>query len=202
MMKFTAIALAALLLAATPAAAASTTPEKYTFDPAHTQVMFSVSHLGMSHSHGRFGKFDGYFTFDVKKPETSVIDVTIDATSIDMGSKEWEDHICGADFLNTDKFPKMTFKSTAVKRTGPMNGTVTGDLTLLGVTKPVTLDVTFNKAGRHPYMKNLVAGFSINGKLNRADFGMAKHIPDVGDEVKIMIEVEGIRQDFEGMNAK
>ncbi len=202
MMKIVTLGLLTLLFAASPALADSAAPAKYTFDPAHTQVMFSVSHLGMSHSHGRFAKFDGYFTFDVKNPDASVIDVTIDATSIDMGSKEWEDHIRGADFLNTDKFPKMAFKSTAVKRAGAMNGTVTGDLTLLGVTKPVTLDVTFNKAGRHPYMKNLVAGFSITGKINRADFGMAKHIPDVGDEVKIMIEVEGIRQDFEGMNTK
>lgn len=202
MMKVITSVFLSLLIAASPVFAASAEPEKYTFDPAHTQVMFSVSHLGMSYSHGRFAKFDGYFTFDVKNPEASDIDVTVDATSIDMGSKEWEDHIRGTDFLNTEKFPTMTFKSNSVKSTGEKTGTVTGNLTLLGVTRPVTLDVTYNKSGRHPYMKNFVAGFSISGKIKRSEFGMAKHIPDVGDEVNIMIEVEGIRQDFEGMNAK
>lgn len=189
----------ALLLAATPAFAA---PDKYSFDPAHTQILFSVSHLGFSHSHGRFNTFDGSFTFDEKNPEASSVDVTIDTGSVDMGSKEWDDAVKADALLNAKKFPKMMFKSTSVTKTDEKTGTVTGDLTLLGVTKPVTLSVTFNKSGNHPYTKNHLAGFSASATLKRSDFGMAKYIPDVGDEVSITIEVEGIRQDFEGMNAK
>ena len=189
----------ALLLAATPAAAA---PDKYSFDPAHTQILFSVSHLGFSHSHGRFNTFGRSFTFDEKNPASSTIDVTVDTASVDMGSKEWDDAVRAEALLNAAKFPKMTFKSRSVTKTGEKTGTVTGDLTLLGVTKPVTLDVTYNKSGNHPYTKNHLAGFSASATLKRSDFGMSKYIPDVGDEVAITIEVEGIRQDFEGMNAK
>lgn len=191
--------LAALLLAASPAFAA---PEKYAFDPAHTQILFSVSHLGFSHSHGRFGAFDGSFTFDEKNPAASAIDVAVDTASVDMGSKEWDDAVKAETFLDAEKFPKMIFKSTHITQTGDRTGAVTGDLTLLGMTKPVTLNVTFNKSGNHPYTKNHLAGFTASGTLKRSDFGMSKHLPDVGDEVAITIEVEGIRQDFEGMNAK
>ena len=189
----------ALLLTATTAFAA---PDKYSFDPAHTQILFSVSHLGFSHSHGRFNTFDGSFTFDAKNPAASTIDVTVDTGSVDMGSKEWDDAVKADALLNAKKFPKMTFKSTSVTKTDDKTGTVIGDLTLLGVTKPVTLNVTHNKSGNHPYTKNHLAGFSASATLKRSDFGMAKYIPDVGDEVSITIEVEGIRQDFEGLNAK
>ncbi|MDF3023735.1 MAG: hypothetical protein K0R10_1096 [Alphaproteobacteria bacterium] len=189
----------ALLLAATPALAA---PDKYSFDPAHTQILFSVSHLGFSHSHGRFNKLDGSFTFDEKNPAASTIDVTIDTSSVDMGSNEWDDAVTADALLNAKKFPKMTFKSTGVTKTGDKTGSVTGDLTLLGVTKPVTLNVTYNKSGNHPYTKNHLAGFSASATLKRSEFGMVKYLPDVGDDVTITIEVEGIRQDFEGMNAK
>lgn len=189
----------ALMLMATPAFAA---PDKYSFDPAHTQILFSVSHLGFSHSHGRFNTFDGSFNFDEKTPETSSVTVAIDTDSVDMGSKEWDDAVKADALLNAKKFPKMTFKSTSVTKTDEKTGTVTGDLTLLGVTKPVTLNVTFNKSGNHPYTKNHLAGFSASATLKRSEFGMAKYLPDVGDEVTITIEVEGIRQDFEGMNAK
>lgn len=189
----------ALLLAATPALAA---PDKYSFDPAHTQILFSVSHLGFSHSHGRFNKLDGSFTFDEKNPAASTIDMTIDTSSVDMGSNEWDDAVTADALLNAKKFPKMTFKSTGVTKTGDKTGSVTGDLTLLGVTKPVTLNVTYNKSGNHPYTKNHLAGFSASATLKRSEFGMVKYLPDVGDDVTITIEVEGIRQDFEGMNAK
>lgn len=188
-----------MLLVTTPAFAA---PDKYSFDPAHTQILFSVSHLGFSHSHGRFNTFDGSFTFDEKNPAASTIDVTVDTGSVDMGSKEWDDAVKAEALLNAAKFPKMTFKSTSVTRADDKTGTVTGDLTLLGVTKPVTLNVIYNKSGNHPYTKNHLAGFSAFATLKRSDFGMSKYLPDVGDEVSITIEVEGIRQDFEGMNAK
>lgn len=164
--------------------------------------MFSVGHLGFSFSHGKFLKFDGGFTFDVEKPENSAVDVTIDTASLNMDSVEWDSHLKNADFFNVEKFPNMTFKSTKIEKTGDNTGKITGDLTLLGVTKPVTLDVTYNKSGVHPYSKNFIAGFSATGTLLRSDFGMNYGLPGVADEVALNIQVEGIRQDFEGVEKK
>lgn len=196
MKKIIAIATAALVTFSSPASAA----DKYIFDDAHTQVIFSANHLGFSFSHGRFNKIAGHFTFDEKEPAQSTIDVTIDAASIDMGSEAWDKHMKSADFLNVEKFPGITFKSTGIEVTGEKQGKVTGDLTLLGVTKPVTLDVTYNGSGVHPYSKNQIAGFSAKGSFKRSDFGMEYGLPNVGDEVSFIIQVEGIRQDHEKMN--
>lgn len=183
-----------LLLLSTHAQAA---PEKYIYDPVHTQIMFSVSHLGFSFPHGKFNKFSGGFVFDQEKPETSQAEITIDADSLDMDSADWEQHLKSTDFFNVRKFPAMIFKSGKIVKTGANTADMTGDLTLLGVTKPVTLLVTFNKAGTHAFNKNYVAGFSLSGSLKRSDFGMNYALPLVGDEVNLIIQVEGIRQDFE-----
>jgi polyisoprenoid-binding protein YceI len=179
--------LAVLLLSSAPAIAA---PVEYELDAAHTQVFFAVNHLGFSNSHGRFLDFTGGFTFDEAAPEASTVDVSIDTDSLDMASERWEDHLKGPDFFNVEKFPKMTFKGTKIEKTGEKTGKLTGDLTLLGVTKPVTLDVTFNKAGEHPMMKTPWAGFSARGTLKRSEFGMNYGLPNVADDVSLIIEVE------------
>ena len=175
---------------------------KYTFDPAHTQIIFAANHLGFSFSHGRFMKFDGFFTFDPAAPESSEVNVTVETASVDMGSDKWDEHLKGADFLNVEKFPQMTFKSTKIEKTCEKTGKLTGDFTLLGVTKPVTLDVTYNGSGVHPYSNNNIAGFSAAGTIKRSEFGMTGSIPAVGDDVFLIIQVEGIRQDFDGLNKK
>lgn len=180
---------------ASPAHAVEVDEYQYSFDPVHTQIMFEVDHLGFSLSHGRFTKFSGGFHFDEDAPEKSTVDITIDTNSIYMNSSEWENHLKNADFFNVAVFPQMTFKSTSVVKTGDRTASVTGDLTLLGVTKPVTLDVTFNKAGIHPYNKNYICGFSVKGGLKRSDFGMNFGLPGIGDDVKLDIEIEGVRQD-------
>lgn len=187
------LAAAALLLAASPAFAAK--GDDFTFDKVHTQIGFTVSHLGYSFSQGRFTGFDGGFTFDAEKPEAAAVNVTIDTGSLVMHDAEWEKHLKGEDFFNTAAFPAMTFKSTKIEKTGDNTGRLTGDLTLLGVTKPVTLDVIFNKASVHPYSRKFVAGFSATGALKRSDFGMDYGLPGIGDDVNIIIEVEGIRTD-------
>lgn len=187
MKRFASLVLAAALLAATPAAAA---PEKYEFDTVHTQIMFAVGHMGYSFSHGKFNKFTGSLNLDLEQPEKSSVEVSIDTASLDLDDQKWNDHLKTPDFFNVEKFPAMTFKSTKVEKTGDNTGKVTGDLTLLGVTKPVTLDVTLNKAAVHPFYKKNAAGFSATGTLNRSDFGMTYGLPGVADEVKIMIEVE------------
>lgn len=191
---------ALLMFCALPARAADVkaqTPDTYLFDPLHTEVHFSVDHLGFSNPMGRFDTVHGGFTFDAKHPEKSTVDVTIDTKGVDMGASDtWNTALKSESFFNVKKFPTMTFKSTKIRKTGAKTGTVTGDLTLLGVTKPVTLKVTYNRSGTHPYNRNFIAGFSATAKLKRSDFGMTYGIPGVGDVVTIMIQVEGIRQDF------
>lgn len=176
-----------------PPAAQAAKPDAFTFDKTHTQIFFSVSHLGFSFSTGSFTRFDGGFTFSEQKPEQSSINVTIDAASLSLHDEKWEEHVKSVDFLDVATHPKIIFKSTKVEKTGDNTGRVTGDLTLLGVTKPVTLEVIFNKAAVHPYTKQYVAGFSGKTSINRSDFGMDYGLPGIGDEVNITLEVEGIR---------
>jgi polyisoprenoid-binding protein YceI len=178
-------------------ASAYAAPEKYIYDPLHTQIRFSVDHMGFSHPQGKFDRLSGGFIFDQEKPELSSADITIDTGSINMGSAAWDTHMKSADFFDAAQFPAMKFKTTKVEKTGGNNGKITGDITIRGITKPVTLEVTFNKAGIFPMNKNYLAGFSLTGMLKRSDFGMAYGLPGLGDEVALNIQVEGIRQDFE-----
>lgn len=174
-----------------PAHNASAATEKYVFEKPHTQILFSVNHLGFSNSTGRFNDFDGHFTVDRENPANSSVEVTIKTDSIDMSHQAWEDHLKNADFFNVAKFPEMKFKSTKVEVTGENTANVTGDLTILDVTKPVVLAVTHNKSGKHP-MKNVDwIGFSATTKIKRSEFGMNYGLPNVGDDVEIRIEVEG-----------
>ncbi len=176
-------------------------PEKYEFDKDHTQILFFVNHLGFSNSQGEFHDYDGGFTFDAENPENSSIDVTIMTDSVDMDDEKWDDHLKNADFFHVEKYPEMTFKSTAIEVTGENTGKVTGDLTLLGVTQPVVLDVTFNKADTHPYSGKFVAGFSGSTTIKRSEFGMEYGLPAVGDEVTVRLEVEGVRVDADAAEA-
>ena len=182
--------------------AAVKSPDKYIYDPAHTQILFRVDHLGFSHPSGRFLKFSGGFVFDADNPENSDVNMIIQSSSIDMGSSAWEDVMKGSSFLKVDKFPQITFKSTKIVKTGARTGNVTGDLTIIGKTRPITLAVTYNKSGTHPYNKNFIAGFSATGKIKRSDYGMDFGLPGIGDVVDIDVEVEGIRQDFGKLNEK
>lgn len=173
--------------------------EKYTFDKAHTQILFFVDHLGFSFSQGEFHDYDGHFMFDRRTPENSKIDVSIKTASIDMDDEKWNTHMKNADFFDVENFPDMTFKSTGIEVTGENTANITGDLTLLGVTKPVTLEVTHNKSGKHPFNGKFVAGFSATATVKRSEFGMTYGLPDVGDDVEIRLEVEGFREDEESM---
>lgn len=193
MKKLLMIAVAALTMGAfQPAFAEEGAPApKYVFDKVHTQIFFTVNHAGFSNSTGKFLDFDGGFSLDTTKPENSSVDVTIKTASINMDDEKWDTHLKGNDFFNVEKFPDMTFKSTKVEVSGENMANVTGDLTLLGVTKPVTLAVKLNQAGKHPFSGKDAAGFSITGTLKRSDFGMVYGLPAVGDDVQLRIEVEG-----------
>lgn len=171
--------------------------EHYTFDKSHTQILFFVDHLGFSKSQGEFHDYDGYFIFDRAHPENSMIDVTIKTETIDMDSDKWDDHMKSPDFFNVEQFPDMTFKSTAIEITGEKTAKITGDLKLLGVIKPVVMQTTYNKSDKHPFSGKFVSGFSASATIKRSDFGMNYGLPGVGDEVNIMIEVEGYRTEPE-----
>lgn len=184
--------LAAPLLFAQPAAAEVL---HYELENPHTQIVFFVNHLGFSNSSGKFLKYDGSFTLDTDHPENSTVSATIHVDSLDMGHDVWEEHLKAAKFFNAAEYPEMTFQSTKVEPTGENTAKVTGNLTLLGQTKPVVLDVVLNKKGTHPMSGKQVAGLSATGKINRTDWGMDYAVPGVGDEVELRIEVEGIRTD-------
>lgn len=185
-------ALAALVFMPSHSFAAA---EKYNFDKLHTQIVFFADHLGFSHSSGKFLGFDGHFTFDREHPENSDVEITIDTNSVNMDDEKWDEHLKSADFLNVEKFPTMTFKSTGITVTGDNTADITGDLTLLGVTKPVVLKVIHNKSGTSPYGGEYKAGFSATTTIKRSDFGMEYGLPAVGDNVDIRIEVEAVRDD-------
>lgn len=176
------------------AAGASAETDSFKIDPEHTNILFIVNHLGYSRMIGQFQDFGGQFTFDDQAVENSAVEVTVKTESVDTDHQARDDDLRSPDFFNAVEFPDMTFKSTKVEKTGEKTGKITGDLTLLGVTKPVTLDVTFNQKAPHPlpgYNGILSAGFSATAKILRSDFGMKTFVPAIGDEIDIILEVEG-----------
>ena len=190
-MKSTIIALglSAAFLAPTTAFA-----ESYTIDASHAHAAFRVSHLGFSHTLGQFNEISGTLEFDEASPDAGSVSVTINTASVDSANAARDEHLRKADFLNVESFPTMTFVSTSVEVTGEKTGKLVGDLTLLGVTKPLTLDVTFNQAGPHPFdPSKIMAGFSATGEINRSDFGMAYAVPAIGETVEIIIEIEALK---------
>ena len=190
-MRLIILSLTLLLTTALPVRAAD--QHEYEFDKAHTQILFFVDHLGFSMSQGEFHDYSGGFTFDRSNPENSSVDVTIRSESIDMDHDKWDAHMKNADFLNVTEYPTMAFKSTDINVTGGNTAEIAGDFTMLGVTRPVTLNVTHNKSGVHPFSGRYVSGFSAEAKLQRSEFGMNYGLPNVGDTVHIRLEVEGMR---------
>ena len=128
--------------------------------------------------------------FDPKDPTKSALNVTVQTPSVATFNEKLDTHLKSPDFFNVAQYPTATFKTTKIEVTGPTTGLVTGDFTLLGVTKPLTLDVTFNGGGANPLSKIYEVGFNATGKLQRSDFGMKTYVPLVGDEVTLTISGE------------
>ncbi|AIB15462.1 hypothetical protein ABAZ39_26675 (plasmid) [Azospirillum argentinense] len=168
-------------------------PVAYKLDPAHTAVVFIVDHLGFSKAVGSFNTVAGELAFDKDAADKSSLSVTIDTASIDTNHAKRDEHLKSPDFFNVKEFPKLTFKSTKIEKTGDKTGKLHGDLTLLGVTKPVVLDVTFNKDGVSPASKQETVGFSARGTIKRSDFGMKYGVPNIGDDIQIIIESEAVK---------
>lgn len=167
---------------------------KYALDSTHGYITFTYSHLGFSNPRVGFNSFDTVLDLDTGSPENSTVEVTIDAASIDSRVAEFNEHLNGADFFNTAEYPTITFKSTRVTATGDNTFDVTGDLTILGTTKPVTLATTINKAGNHPLRNVPTVGVSASTKLLRSEWGLGAYVPAVSDEVELSIEVELLSQ--------
>jgi polyisoprenoid-binding protein YceI len=182
--------LALAIAAATPAFAA---PETYVVEPTHTFPRFSYNHLGYSVQLSRFDKTSGKVVFD-KAAKSGAVDIVIDTKSVSTGSTVFNEHIQGEDFLDTAKYPSATFKSTRVIFEGDKPAKVEGNLTLKGVTKPVTLTVTSFHTMPHPMLKKDALGANATTKVKRSDFNMGKNAPYVGDEVTIDIAIEAIKE--------
>lgn len=183
------IALLSISLLAAPAVAADT----YKLDPGHTFPRWQVSHFGFSTHHGQFNKTSGTLMLDPKAGKGS-LDVVVDAASISTGDPALEKHLRTADFFNVEKFPTLTFKSSAMKFEGGKPVAVSGDFTLLGVTKPMTFQIANVKCGMHPVSKKESCGAEVSGSLKRSEFGMTYGVPGLGDEIRLAIQVEANKE--------
>lgn len=162
----------------------------YSLDKTHGYITFSYSHLGFSNPRVGFDDFDVILDLDNESPENSRIEVAIDAASISSRVPEFDEHLNSGDLFDTARFPSITFKSGSIESTGDDTYRVTGDLTIKGITRPVTLAATINKAANHPMLDVPTVGVSATAEVLRSDFDLAYAVPAVSDEVTISIEVE------------
>jgi polyisoprenoid-binding protein YceI len=171
--------------------------EPFVLDETHADVGFRVSHFGLSDTLGRFNDVEGVVLIDRDNPAGSSVDVTIAAASLDTNHGKRDEHLRGGDFFNVAEHPTITFKSTSVELTGTDIAKVTGDFTMLGVTKPVVLDVKLNALMPHPLPQmngREVAGFSATTTIKRSEFGMDTFVPAIGDDVGVTLEVGALKQ--------
>jgi polyisoprenoid-binding protein YceI len=197
-----AVALAAALGACTPLQVVTHTVTQtearvpvgeYELDPHHTSVTFDVDHFRYSHFMMRFDRVAGQIDWKEGGLDKSQVTVTIDAASIDTNVAQLDKMVKGSDMLEAERNPQIRFVSTRFERTGDARGKLTGDLTIRGVTQPVTLDVTFNGYGRDPLTKADTLGFSADGRFSRSKFGLTTWYPAVGDEIHVVIQTEAAR---------
>lgn len=206
-----AAALAAVLAASAIASDQSSTPSastaavpagSYTLDKAHASLIFKVSHIGFSNYTARFKRFDAQLQFDPADLSASKLTATVDVKSLETDypdplKLDFNAQLLGKEWFDAEQYPTIEYRSTRVEQTGPKSMRIHGDLTMHGVTKPVTLEATYNGGyASHPYEPNARVGFSAHGTLKRSDFGISYGIPapgttmGVGDEVTIIIETE------------
>ena len=181
---------------AVAASSAASAPERYELDPEHTVVSFLVGHVGYASVLGVFLDLEGGFTYDRQTRELSDVEVTVGTASVQTFHEARDEHVRAGDFLDVEAHPSMTFTADGGEPTGDDTGTVTGELTLLGETRPLTLAVTLNKAEDYPFGHGRFAlGLSARGSLMRSEWGMAYAVDNglVADEVRLVIETEALR---------
>jgi polyisoprenoid-binding protein YceI len=166
--------------------------DSYTLDSSHTFPRFEINHFGFSTHHGQFNKTAGKLVLD-RAAKTGSVDITVQTASIGTGDPKLEEHLRSPDFFNVEKFPTMVYKAKTIKFNGDVPVSAEGELTLLGVTKPLTLSISRVVCALHTYYKKEDCGAEVTGTLKRSDFGMTKYIPLVGDEVTLHIQVESLK---------
>jgi polyisoprenoid-binding protein YceI len=199
---FTAVMRALMLTTvAVTVLAPSARAETYSLDKSHTLVAFGWERNGLSRQQGRFTDVNGTVEFDANTPEAGSVDVSIRASSIQTGVEALDRHLRSADFFDVANHPVVTFRSTSITRTGDKTGDITGDLTMLGITRPVTLQATWVFTGPHPLGQinpalrdRAVSVFSARGSLKRSAWGLSRVIPLVADDIQITIETELLKK--------
>ncbi|WP_335944001.1 YceI family protein [Pseudomonas sp. G166] len=179
--------------ASVSATAAMAAPETFVIDNSHTFERFSYSHFGMSTQLSKFNKTTGTVIID-KAAKTAKVDITIDTTSVDTGFDVFNGHIQGPEFLDTAKYPTAAFKGDKVRFEGDKPVALDGELTIKGVTKPVTLKITNYVAMPHPLLKKDAIGADAEVVVKRSDFGASKYVPYVGDDVTITVSLEAVKK--------
>ncbi len=195
MLRFAPVALALTVVALQPAAAsaqASTDPAKapvgtYAVEPKHTRVLFAVNHMGFTTYYGDFSDVAGSLQLDPAKPSASSVSVTIPVASVSTTNSVLDGELKGPQWLDAAAAPTITFKSTKVTPTGANTADIEGDLTLHGVTKPVTLAAKFNAVGPNPMSHKVTVGFDATAHIKRSDFGVSRYVPLIGDQVDVII---------------
>lgn len=170
--------------------------DSYEIDPTHAWVGFKTSHAGWAKAHGAFKAVSGTISFDKDDVTKSTVEIALESASIDTNDEKRNTHLKSPDFLNAEEFPQVTFKSTSIEKTGDKTAKVTGDLTLLGTSKPVVLDVTWNAESPLPWDANTIkTGFSATGSFNGVDFGISKMTDfGIGPDIALDIDVEAIKK--------
>jgi len=166
--------------------------DSYTIDPAHTFPHFSISHLGFSTMQGRFDKTSGSVTLD-RAAKSGSVEVAIETASISTGFAKRDEHLRGPDFFNAAEFSTISYKSTAVNFKGDTPVSVDGNLTISGVSKPVTLIIDAFNCGTNPMSKKDTCGAAASTQIKRSDYGVKYGLPNVGDDVKLVFEIEAIK---------
>ncbi len=183
-----ALALALLALTAVPGYSRA---ETYVLDKSHAFVTFTADHLGFSAVHGQFRDFDADIQLDPSNVEAARVRFTIRTASVDTYNRARDDHLRSAAFFDVENFPEMNFTSTEIRPTGADTAEVTGDLTIIGVTRPITLEAKLNQIGPSPFFPDItVVGFTVTGVIDRTEYGMNFGAPAIGVEIPIRIDLE------------
>jgi polyisoprenoid-binding protein YceI len=173
--------------------AAQAAPATYVIDNHHTYPYFSYNHLGFSNQTHKFDKTRGTVVLD-RAAKTGSVDVSIDATSVNTGYALFNEHLQAADYFDTAQYPTITFKSGKMTFNGDQPVSVAGDLTIKGVTRPVTLAITHFKCQPHPMLKVEACGANATTQVKRSDFNMGKNVPYVSDEVTLTLAIEAVKE--------